>query len=441
MQPKVRKIRASQPVLLQLKRVAAYARVSTDKDAALHSLSAQVSYYSDYIQQRPEWLYAGVYADEALTGTNGARAEFQRLLEDCRAGKIDIVITKSISRFARNTVTLLETVRELKGLGIDVYFEKEGIHSISGDGELMLSILASFAQEESRSVSENCKWRIRNNFKEGLPHGFSILGYRLDGDQLVIVPREAEIVKMIFNDYLDGMGKNAIMKKLNAAGIKTKRGHEWLESTVDRILRNEKYAGDMLLQKAYIADHIGKKKKINRGVLPRYGVQNSHPPIIDRYRFDRVQEILKGKAASYHPDRGAPSEYPFSGRVVCGRCGKNYRRKITGSGTRYAKWVWICPTFNRHGKAACPAQQIPEDVLITVAAKILGMADFDEGMFQARIQRIVVPEAGILVFVFSDGSEIEARWQNPSRQDSWTEEMRQQAREHRIRGNERKDAR
>ncbi|MEG0168109.1 MAG: recombinase family protein, partial [Ruthenibacterium sp.] len=172
-------------------RVAAYTRVSSGKDTMLHSLSAQISYYSDAIQQHNDWTYAGVFSDEAMTGTNDSRDAFQRLLADCRAGKIDMILTKSISRFARNTITLLETVRELKEYHVDVYFERENIHSISGDGELLLTILASFAQEESLSVSENCKWRIRKNFKEGRANTLRLYGYDFVHYRLVVNPAEA----------------------------------------------------------------------------------------------------------------------------------------------------------------------------------------------------------------------------------------------------------
>ena len=177
------------------KRVAAYARVSSGKDAMLHSLSAQVSYYSEHIQSHPEWEYAGVYVDEALTGTKDNREGFQRLLADCRAGKVDMVLTKSISRFARNTVTLLETVRELKTLGADVYFEEQNIHSLSGDGELMLTILASYAQEESRSVSENCKWRIRKKFQQGIPANWRFVRLPHQHGEIAVHPVEAEVVR------------------------------------------------------------------------------------------------------------------------------------------------------------------------------------------------------------------------------------------------------
>jgi DNA invertase Pin-like site-specific DNA recombinase len=233
--------------------VAAYARVSGGKDEMLRSLAAQVSAYSELIQSRPDWDYAGVYADADETGTRDDRPEFQRLIADCRAGLIDAVITKAVSRFARNTVTLLETVRDLKERGIDVYFEEQNIHTDSADGELMLTILASYAQEESRSVSENCKWRIRHDFKEGKPsNNIRVYGYEYKAGKLTVIPEEAEVVRMIFVDYLSGLGRNAIMKKLTRLGIPTKCGGNWDESTVAGILTNEKVVGDMCLQKCFV---------------------------------------------------------------------------------------------------------------------------------------------------------------------------------------------
>ena len=202
-------------------RVAAYARVSSGKDAMLHSLAAQVDHYSTYIRHHHGWEYVGVYADEAKTGTRDSRENFQRMLTDCRSGKIDHIITKSISRFSRNTVTLLETVRELKELGISVYFEEQSIDTATADGELMLSILASYAQEESLSASENQKWRVKRNFEEGIPWRFFMLGYRRENGKLAIVPEEAEIVRSIFDDYLAGKGVTAIAKRLNESGYAT----------------------------------------------------------------------------------------------------------------------------------------------------------------------------------------------------------------------------
>ena len=256
------------PPAPKLTRVAAYARVSSGKDAMHHSLSAQVSYYSSLIQKHPGWTYAGVYADEAKTGTKDSRANFQRLIADCQQGRIDLVITKSVSRFARNTVTLLETVRQLKDMGVDVYFEEQNIHTMSTDGELMLTILASYAQEESRSASENQKWRIRKNFKEGRPWNGVMLGYRQQGGKYIIVPEEAEIVRRIYTEYLAGKGLEAIVNGLNADGILTQKGFTWHKGPVSRILRNSNYTGNLLLQRFYSENHITKRKCVNEGELP-----------------------------------------------------------------------------------------------------------------------------------------------------------------------------
>jgi DNA invertase Pin-like site-specific DNA recombinase len=221
----ITKTTPSAPSLAKRLRVAAYARVSSGKDAMLHSLAAQVSYYSTLIQRRPDWEYAGVYADEALTGTKDSRPEFRRMITDCRENKVDMIITKSISRFARNTVTLLETVRELKLLCVDVYFEEQNIHSISGDGEFMLTVLASYAQEESLSTSENCKWRIRKRFENGeLVNLRFIFGYRVAKGKVEINLEEAAIVRMVFNDYINGMGGGKIAEKLKEMGVATVRG-------------------------------------------------------------------------------------------------------------------------------------------------------------------------------------------------------------------------
>ena len=250
----------------QFLKVCAYTRVSSGKDAMLHSLSAQISHYSELIQSHTGWVYCGVYSDEALTGTKSDRDGFQQMLADCRAGKIDMVITKSISRFARNTVTLLETVRELKSLGIDVFFEEQNIHTMSADGELMLTILASYAQEESRSVSENQKWRVKRNFEAGIPWNGRMLGYRMQDGKYYIIPEEAELVRRIYRDFLDGMGRNRIAAKLNDEGIQpTRYGEEWHPQTIAKILRNYAYTGNLLLQRFYCESYITKKTVPNNG--------------------------------------------------------------------------------------------------------------------------------------------------------------------------------
>lgn len=421
---------SGQPV--QRKRVAAYARVSSGKDAMLHSLSAQISYYNSYIGSRGDWQLAGIYADEALTGTKADRPEFQRMLADCREGKIDMVITKSITRFARNTVTLLEAVRELKLLGVDVYFEKESIHTLSADGELMLTLLASFAQEESRSVSENQKWRIRKMFEQGRPNTGRMLGYRLIDGVLQIIPEEAAVVKMIFADYLAGMGKIAIAKKLDRLGVPPMRGNVWRKSTIMRILRNEKYTGDMLLQKTFNPDYMSKKSVENRGELPQYYVENSHEPIIDKETFRQAQQEMRRRAKAIGMVEKSSIIYSFTSLIRCGLCGKFYRRKIANAGSKYAKAVWICGTFNERGKAACPSRQIPEDILIEKTAVVLNKAEFDHDTLSAYLTEIVVSAPDQLTYVFKDGHTEVITWQNRSRRDSWTDEMKQAAREKTI---------
>ncbi len=423
----------TQPV--KRKRVAAYARVSSGKDAMLHSLSAQISYYNSLIGSRGDWELVGIYADEALTGTKDDRPEFQRMLADCRDGKIDMIITKSVTRMARNTLTLLSTARELKELGVDIFFEKENIHTMSSDGELMLTLLASFAQEESRSASENQKWRIRKMFEQGRPNTGNMLGYRLKDGVLQIIPEEAEIVRQIFADYLAGMGKTAIAKKLTENGILTRLGFQWTHETVGCVLTNEKYTGNMLLQKKYNLDHISKKTMKNRGELPQYYVENSHEAIVDITVLEAVQKEMARRAKKY---TGVISKevYPFTSLMRCVICRKYYRRKITSAGSKYAKPIWICPTFNTYGKEVCSAQQIPESILIAKTSEVLGFDDWDREILLKHIAEIQIPAHNTLVYVFRDGTTQTVHWQNPSRKHSWTEEMKQAARERQLKINE-----
>ena len=388
-------------------KVAAYARVSCGKDAMPHSLSAQVNYYSNLIQNHSGWTFCGVYADEAKTGTKDSRENLQRLLEDCKAGKIDLIITKSISRFARNTVTLLETVRELKSLGVDVYFEEQNIHAISCDGELMLTILASYAQEESLSASENQKWRIRKNFEQGIQSTFSLYGYRCKDRNITVYEPEAKIVKQIFKLYLAGIGSVNIANHLTALGIPSQSGGEWSSRTIMAMLKNEKYIGDMLLQKYYTKDHLTKKDTINKGELPQYYVENSHEGIISKDDFKAVQEILKSKP--HFPSK----EYDFKRMVFCGICGNRYARK-----KNYKKYVWRCHVFHNQGKDKCPSKQVPDKVLKDKAK------DFDK-----EISKIIVFPNNQLKFIFVDNSEVITTWEQASRKNSWTDEMRENARQ------------
>ena len=367
----VTKIEKKKAPAVPLTQVAAYSRVSTGKDAMLHSLTAQISYYSDYIQRHPGWLFCGVFSDEATTGTKEDRAGFQALLRECRAGNIDLVITKSISRFARNTVVLLETVRELKELGIDVYFEEQNIHTISPDGELMLTILASYAQEESLSASENQKWRVQ---------------------------------------YLSGKGLQAISNELNREGVSTRFGlSAWHIVSIQRILRNYTYTGNLILQKTFRENHLTKKKVINEGQRPIYRVNNAHEPIISMETFEAVQEEIRRRGEKYRPDKRERKSYPLSGLIVCGCCGDRYRRKTTHTGP-----IWVCKTYNTLGKSKCPSKAIPEPVLEEL---VTGIALDD-------LTALRVEPGNRLVFCHKDGTEIVKQWKDRSRAESWTPEMK-----------------
>lgn len=422
------------PTQPKMIKVAAYARVSSGKDAMLHSLSAQVSYYSDMIQNHPGWLYCGVYADEALTGTKDSRENFQRLIADCRSGKVDLVITKSISRFARNTVTLLETVRELKSLGIDVFFEEQNIYTSSCEGEVMLTILASYAQEESLSASENQKWRIRKSYEQGeVLQWRHLFGYDITKDSVTINHTQAEIVKEIFDRAISGESFGSISRDLNKRGIKTAFGNKWHQSRIRDILSCEKYIGDAVLQKKYVNNHIEKKLVKNNGELPMYYAEGTHEPIIDRDTFERAQDILRywdRKTQGHSPHK----HYPFSGKIVCGSCGLSYKH-ITTNGRHY----WNCRTFQEKGKAFCHAKQIPEKILETVTAEVLGLDAFDGEIFLSEIDHIEVPGANQIIYMFKDGRITERTWKDPSRRDSWTPEMKEAARQRALKQRRTKD--
>ena len=398
----------------KLKRVAAYARVSSGKDAMLHSLAAQVEYYSNYIRRHPGWEYVGVYADEAKTGTKDSREQFQQLVADCKAGKIDHIVTKSISRMARNTVTLLETVRELKAMGITVYFEEQNIDTGTDDGELMLSILASYAQEESLSASENQKWRVRQNFENGQPWRGFMLGYRYKDGQYIVVPEEAEIVRSIYADFLDGKGVTAIMKRLNKEGILTQQGFTWHKSAITRVLKNYTYTGNLLLQTKFRENHLTKRTLINHGQLPQYHATDTHEPIIDIGTYNSVQLEMHRRAQKYGKQQTS-GKYPFSGMITCAGCGKRYRRKVTATGP-----VWICSTYNTLGKSACPSKAIPESTLMEIAAMVSATGE---------ITAVTAHNDNTLEFTLADGTVTVKRWQDRSRATSWTPEMRAAARE------------
>lgn len=412
-------------------RVAAYARVSTDKDAAFHSLEAQQAYYEEYIKQNPKWVLVDIYSDNGISGTIVKRPEFQRMLKDCRDGKVDLIITKSITRFARNTVVLLETIRELKALGIDVFFEKEDMHSISPDGELLLTLLAMYAEEEARSASENQNWRIRKKFEKGEPWVGNMLGYSLIDGEMVIVPEEAEIVRMIFDWYLSGMGIQAIAKRLNSMGVSARYSDYWHSNVIMDILHNEKYAGNMLLQKTFRPDFRTKKSIENHGEVRQYYVENSHQAIIDNDTFSAAQresQLRKIRYSYLRTRRRNATPNLFTGLITCGLCGSAYRKR-TAHAPYKPEPVWICSKFFELGKSACPSQQIPEDILIRKTKEVLGDNIINRDILLDKIAQIKVIGHFRLQYRLKDGSVQNVVWNHKSRKDSWTPEMKEKARQ------------
>ena len=421
---KVTKIEPKIPIIPTRKRVAAYARISEEKGRTLHSLSAQISHYSSYIQKNIEWEYAGVYADEGISGTTEDRKEFQRLLLDCEAGKIDIILTKSISRFARNTVGLLETVRHLRDLNIEVRFEKEGINSLSDDGEFMLTLLASFAQEESRSTSENVKWAIQKKFQRGKPNSFNIYGFRWNGERFIVEPEEAKIVKLIYENFLKGLSAEQTEVQLEEMGIKSYTGGRFSNTSIRAILRNEKYTGNMLLQKVFIPDHITHKTITNNGELPQYWVENSHEAIIDLDTFNKVQdEIARRRELGAFANPAINTGY-FTSKIKCGMCGRSFQRSSRSRKRDNSYKMWICA--NRRKCQGCKNKDIPENVLRTVCADVLGIEEFDENIFTENIEKIIVPEPNELIFYFYDNRIVPIHWESTARVDCWTPERRKE---------------
>lgn len=426
---------------LRLKRVAAYARVSAEKDTAEHSLAQQISYYNEYISNHPGWEFAGVYADEGISGTRAERPEFQRLLTDCRAGKIDLIITKSVTRLARNTVTLLETVRELKTLGIEVFFENENIWTMSEIGELMLSLLAMYAEEEARTASENKRWQIRRDFERGRPTYVRLYGYQWTDGHLEIIPEEADVVRRIFSEYLSGKGTTAISKGLNADGIPSLVSR-WNRSCIYEILRNEKYAGDLLLQKWHIPDFRTKIAYKNDGQWRKYLVEDSHEAIIDKATFQAVQEEIENRKKKAPGITARTEKTLFAGILKCGLCKASYkyRNRWVKTSKAYIP-TWFCNTAWDHGKEACKGKQIRESILVDKAKEVLGLSPETELTREIIVKNITSIESAAdnqLRFFLADGTVKVIRWENPSRRESWTPEMKQIARERTLAQNKKR---
>ena len=327
----------------QKRKVAGYARVSTDHEDQTTSYEAQLDYYTNYIKQHNDWEFVKVYSDEGITGTSIKKREgFNRMIKDALDGKIDLIITKSVSRFARNTVDSLTTIRELKSHNVEIFFEKEGIWTFDSKGELMLTILSSLAQEESRSISENVTWGQRKRMADGkvFVSYSTFLGYDKGEDgNLVINEEEAKIVRLIYRLFLSGFSYEAIARKLTEMKIKTPLKKDvWSTSTIRSVLTNEKYKGDALLQKTYTPDFLTKKSVKNKGEVPQYYVEGNHEPIIEPEVFDQVQDMVKKRSLI----KGNTSARKFSTKIVCGQCGCYYGSKIWHSTDKYKKVVWQC---------------------------------------------------------------------------------------------------
>ena len=390
--PPIAEMQGESRIDMRPKRVAAYCRVSTDREEQEHSFETQKAMYTEMIMMKPSWQTAGIYADEGITGTVAKkRPGFMKMIEDCRKGKIDMIVTKSVSRFSRNNLDCLMYVRELKQLGIPIIFEKEGINTIQVSSELLLTLFGALSQAESESISMNVKLGIRQSLKNGNVR-FSyktFLGYRKGADgQPEIVPEQADIVRRIYNDFLAGATYLEIAKRLTEENVPTMGGgNRWFSERIKSILKNEKYKGDALLQKTYITDPISKRVKKNNGELPMYYVENSHPAIIERRIFDRVQEEIARRAGKKKVKQtGTKTElgrysgkYALTELLYCGECGTPYRR-CTWSRDGKKKIVWRCVSRLDYGKKYCKNSPSVEESRLhnAIAAAITKKANSEE---------------------------------------------------------------
>lgn len=374
-------------------KVAAYCRVSTDSDEQATSYEAQVEHYTEYIQKNPEWEFAGIYADDGISGTNTKkREEFNRMIEDCETGNIDMIITKSISRFARNTLDCLKYIRQLKDKNIPVFFEKESINTMDAKGEVLLTIMASLAQQESQSLSQNVKLGLQFRYQNGqvqVNHNH-FLGYTKDEEgNLIIDPEQAEVVKRIYREYLEGYSMDKIAKGLEADGILTGAGKtKWWTSTINKILRNEKYIGDALLQKTYTTDFLNKTRVKNNGIVPQYYVEGNHEAIIPKDIFLRVQEELVRRRVVKTSANGKKRSYScnhcFAQIVICGECGEMFRR-IHWNNRGCKSIVWRCLSRLEPTGEECHARTVNETVLENVVVQAINKLLGDRSTYQAQL--------------------------------------------------------
>lgn len=388
-------------------RVAAYCRVSTELEEQESSYEAQVEYYTRKIAEIDNWKMAGIYADDGKSATNTKkRDDFNAMIKDALDGKIDMILTKSVSRFARNTVDSLLTIRKLKEKNVAVVFEKEGVNTLDGTGEILITILSSLAQEESRNISENTRWGVVRRFENGkmIVNHNKFMGYtKNENGDLVIVQEEAEIVRLIFRLYLEGYSAGKISQYLEKNGIKTATGQDrWYDSVIFKMLRNEKYMGDALLQKTYTVDFMTKKRVINKGIVPQYYVEDDHEPIIPKELFYRVQEELARRASmnkaaitrKKNQRSKFSSEYALTGLLLCGDCGQEYRR-VTWSRNGKKKIVWRCSNRLTNGTKNCKkSETLEEGALNRAVMESINRITKDDGEFVGAFRQNVIRVIG-----------------------------------------------
>ena len=411
------------PKLKQRKRVAAYVRVSMDKETMLHSFTAQASYYKELISKHKDWEFVDIYADYGISGTKVNRPEFSRMNEDCRNGKIDMIITKSISRFARNTALLLATIRELKALHINVYFEEQNMNSMSEQGELMLTLIGSIAEAEAKSMSQNVKWRIDKTFMQGEVYSTTrFYGYDIIDKKFIVNKEQAKVVKRIFDMALNGMGYIKITEVLNKEGIKNPSGTKWTYRSVERILKEDTYTGRLTLQKSYRSEK--KVKTINNGELRKYIVENDHVAIIDVDTFNKVREMIdsrRSKAEIRNNDNDI-----FKGLIRCSVCGACFQRKKRYG---YDLYDWKCWNYLYATKGErCKTVGIPESILIEKTKEALEVDEITKEIVKEKLKSITAYPNRVLEFVFNDGIKKSITWELISRRFSWTDEAREKAR-------------
>lgn len=376
----IKTIQAQKVTAIKRLKVAAYTRVS--HTSLLQSLSNQVSHYSQLIQANPEWDYVGVYSDSAISGRSQAyRRDFQQLLEDCRKGKIDLILTKSISRFGRNTVELLETVRELKRLGISVRFEKEKIDTLTAEGELLLTLLASMAQEESQSISQNIRWRVKKRFEEGKPYiPQDIFGYRWNGDEYVIEPHEASIVRQVFEWYMEGLSAPKIAKRLDDRGERTRLGNRFTKRVIYNMFDQEAYCGRLILQKTF-RDQFGSRSILNDGQMAKYIVENAHEAIVTPEYFQLVNQEKKRRARRRVSKHDALAK--LQGKVYCEHYGLDMVLTLETKFNQEKRVRYYCRTRDAKGVETCLGRTVTEEQLFQAFGESINTEDIHHISFNS----------------------------------------------------------